>query len=449
MSFKTLDELRRPDDRSLAFTPIGLGVGVQMRPDAAAEYQQHVMAQLDLDPRVADGTRRRFEDLRTAFVTGLWQYAVYTVVRDQALLMFEEALGDRFVEFHQGAVTFVDAANVDHVVEVSRYGHVKEFLRSRRPGCRRPRHRVGWRLRLPDGRVIPFAKGMLGDLRVWARDVGLLRGQRNRGIEKALSDLRNAVAHPGSYHLTGPEDAACTLRDLAEIINQLWGVPTPGGRLYPTPLRRHVFAMAWPVGGDDMQIALAADALTDCQDPEDRPWECVLVRAVLDQEQHRSEPELRYYDSRAELTRYPTDLLWGPGTVTDAAAWFTQHQPQSDECDYLDRTFMIRHHGTDLYQPMRPAVAAALPERDRTGTWYTVRADHPSEAWHHIRNLLTGPGCQQNGPCRQCHAEGLGSGPYHTAVVYAELGADPAPALPNDVRTPWAPPRAQRVQLRR
>lgn len=68
MSFKTFDELRRPDDRSLAFTPIGLGVGVQMRPEAAAEYQQHVMAQLDLDPRVADGTRRRFEDLRTASV---------------------------------------------------------------------------------------------------------------------------------------------------------------------------------------------------------------------------------------------------------------------------------------------------------------------------------------------------------------------------------------------
>jgi len=31
--------------------------------------------------------------------------------------------------------------------------------------------------------VMPFGGGMLGDLRAWARKVGLLRGQRNRGIE--------------------------------------------------------------------------------------------------------------------------------------------------------------------------------------------------------------------------------------------------------------------------
>jgi hypothetical protein len=42
---KTLDELRQTDDRTLRFTPMGLGLGVQMRPDDAAEYQQKVVAQ--------------------------------------------------------------------------------------------------------------------------------------------------------------------------------------------------------------------------------------------------------------------------------------------------------------------------------------------------------------------------------------------------------------------
>ncbi len=39
MIIKTLDELRQVDDRTLRFTPMGLGLGVQMRPEDAAEFQ--------------------------------------------------------------------------------------------------------------------------------------------------------------------------------------------------------------------------------------------------------------------------------------------------------------------------------------------------------------------------------------------------------------------------
>src|SRR5439155_6175821 len=42
-----------------------------------------------------------------------------------------------------------------------------------------------------------------------------------------------------------PPDAARTIRDLAEIINHLWGHNTPGGRLYPGPLKREVTAIGW------------------------------------------------------------------------------------------------------------------------------------------------------------------------------------------------------------
>jgi hypothetical protein len=47
-----------------------------------------------------------------------------------------------------------------------------------------------------------FRAGILHDLRAWARKVGILRGQRNRGIEQALSNLRNFVAHSTNDHLT-------------------------------------------------------------------------------------------------------------------------------------------------------------------------------------------------------------------------------------------------------
>lgn len=437
---KTLDELRQADDRTLRFTPMGLGLGVQMRPDDAAEYQQQVVAQFDLDPSVAEGTRQSFDHLRSVYAYGVLCYEVYTLVHDHALLVIEQALRDRFVDYHRGTVTFVDDAGADHELAVARYEQVQDFL-----GRRRSRPRCGWRLRLPDGQVMAFGGGMLGDLRAWARKVGLLRGQRNRGIEQALSNLRNFVAHPTAYHLNGPVEAARTLRDLAEIINQLWGVPTPGGRLYPAPLRREVVVMAWATDGSESCTALAAEAFAEFVDPDDRRWECVILRAVFRPDERVSDPELRHYDSRVEVTHYPAELLWGPGTITDAAAWFIQHEPEPDECDYLDRAFLVRHDGPELYLPMRPSVAAALPDQDRSGIWYAVKADHPNDAYHHVRNLVTRTRCDRSGPCRECYTENLGAGPHHAALVQAGHRAALTASLPNDVRAPWAHPRVRRL----
>ena len=295
-----------------------------------------------------------------------------------------------------------------------------------------------WRLLLDDGQTMAF-NGMLGDLRTWARRLGLLRGQRNRMIEQAIANLRNMAAHP-DYHLTTPVDAASTLSDLAEIINHLWGVATPGGRLYPAPVRREVVALAWDDAGTELPMALAS-GLADAVDPEDQPWQCAVVRAAFRPEQHISDPGLREFDSRYEVTHYPADLLWGPGSITDAAAWYVEHQPEPDECDYLDRTFVVRVDGTDLYLPMRPSVAAALPAPDRSGTWYAIRADHPNDAFHHVRNLLAHIGCARRGPCRNCHAETLHVGGYQQVIAATVDPTAPAPPLPADAATPWAHPR--------
>jgi len=429
---KSLDELREVDERTLIFTPMGLG---RMRPEDCAEFQQQVVAQFELSPAVAEGTRKSFDDLRTVFGYGVLCYEIFTLVNDHALLVLEQALRDRFIEFHQGAVTFVDPDGTEHAVAAERYDQVYAFISA-------SAHRR-WRLRVRDGQTMAF-NGMLSDLRAWARQVRLLRGQRNRGIEQAKSNLRNSVAHPSGYHLDGPVVATRTLSDLAEIINHLWGVPTPGGRLYPAPIPREVIVMAWNAAGTEQHTALAT-ALADAVDPDNQPWQCVILRAVFHPGEHYIDSELRYFDARFEVTRYPADLLWGPGSITDAAAWFAEHRPEPDECDYLDRTFVVRLDGDELYLPMRPSVAAALSGAEHAGTWYVIKADHPADAFNHVRNLVTGIACTRTGPCRQCHAETLSVGAYEDMGALFSHSADPTPSLPSEARTPWAHPRSREL----
>ncbi len=339
MIIKTLDELREVDDRTLRFTPMGLGLGVQMRPQDAAEFQQQLVAQFELSPQVAEGTRHSFEALRTAFAHGVFCYEIFTLVNDRALLVFEQALRDRFVDHHKGVVTFVNPRdNGRHAVGAVTYQQMNDVLRQNRR----------WRLLLDGGQTMAF-NGMLGDLRNWARRLGLLRGQRNRVIEQAIANLRNMAAHP-DYHLTTPVNAARTLSDLAEIVNHLWGVATPGGRLYPAPVRREVVVLAWNDIGTEFQIAVA-DGLADAADPEDQPWRCAVVRAVFRPEQHISDPGLREFDSRFEVTHYPADLLWGPGSITDATAWFLENRPESDECNSLiERSLSVSTARTCTYR---------------------------------------------------------------------------------------------------
>ena len=62
VKIKTLDQLQEPDTTTLGFTPAGLG---HMAPGDAAEYQQSVIAEIELAGSVAAGTRAAFERLRT------------------------------------------------------------------------------------------------------------------------------------------------------------------------------------------------------------------------------------------------------------------------------------------------------------------------------------------------------------------------------------------------
>ncbi|MFF5523146.1 hypothetical protein [Streptomyces coeruleorubidus] len=61
MEIKTLEQLQAVDERTLHFTPWGLG---RMHAEDSAEFHQRVIARLELADEVAESTRNKFEQLR-------------------------------------------------------------------------------------------------------------------------------------------------------------------------------------------------------------------------------------------------------------------------------------------------------------------------------------------------------------------------------------------------
>lgn len=434
MIIKTLAELQEPDERTLHFSPLGLGGS--MHPEDATDFQQHVIARHNLVPTVAEGTRQSFEQLRTIFSYGLLCYDIYTLVNDHALLVFEQALRDRFIDFHQGTVTFVNTKDGQQKdLTVDTYEQVSQFA---------TRHR-GWQLRA-GAETIKF-NAMLGGLLDWARTAGLLRGQRNRAAEQAIARLRNHAAHPDSYHLTTPVDAAETIGDLAEIINHLWGSPTPGGGLYPAPVRRAIVAVAWNQKSQNITMAaldqLPADLKVGERDPGEDDWSWILVRGVP------HDWDLMHFDARYETARYPAEWLWGPGSAYEARDWLGREQPECDQVDILDRLFLHRFHEGLLYLPQSPDIAAAAGPSDRPGMWYVIRADAPADAFSHMRQALAGGyECTRQGRCSQCQVEITGAGSWQQAIdLLPGLGVTAGKHHVPDVRVPCGRITPRRIRI--
>ncbi|WP_329620092.1 hypothetical protein OG357_05740 [Streptomyces sp. NBC_01255] len=435
MEIRPLQELQAADELSLAFNPFGLGG--RMRPEDAAEFQQSQIAGLVLSDRVAEGTRRSFERLRNVFAYGVLCYDMYTLVSDAALLAFEQALRDRFMEWCAGTVTFSLAEPEETgsftVTSFEDVTGLTKRLRRRKPRL------------LVNGTPIAF-NGMLGGLRRWARTAGLLRGRRSIGIEDSLADLRNHVAHPTHHQVDTPVDAARTLSDLAEFVNQLWGEPTVGGRHFPAPLRREILALSW---GPDGRIGLeSADALREQPHSADGA-EYVLIRAFhRDRTGRRQELHWMNFDSRYELTQYPVDYLWGPGSRDEALAWHAEHRPQEDTTDFVDRVFLLREVDGRSQHPMRPEVAAGLLGDERIGTWHALRADYPSDAFVHARDRgESGAGhTVRPGDCTACSVEVIGSGDLDQLLLVAGVApGDLRPIHPPALRSPLALDAAQRL----
>jgi hypothetical protein len=253
--------------------------------------------------------------------------------------------------------------------------------------------------------------GMFDSLLNWARAERLLVGQHNRQLDRVLNNFRNYAAHPRFTSTVMPVDSARSILDLAEIINQLWDNPTPGGRLYPAPLVRPVMVVGWTINREWTQFELF-------KLPYARLTETsfIALRAVPND-------ELTSYNSVFETTRYPAELLWGPGTEAQLQAWATTAPTDTDSVTYLDRYFLVREHNGEVDLPMRPSIAAGRTGTGRDGHWHLVRSDYPLDAFGHVRlraGLITPPTdqrpCARMGACPNCAVESLGSGRLDTML---------------------------------
>jgi hypothetical protein len=97
-----------------------------------------------------------------------------------------------------------------------------------------------------------------------------------------MVDRRNAAAHTVNYTVGPPVDVGRTSSHVAEIINKLWGVDTPGGRLFPGPMARLPRAIAVSPDGGSSTEFLSFPSLRE-DDPKLRDWIYTICLASQEQ----------------------------------------------------------------------------------------------------------------------------------------------------------------------
>lgn len=394
MASITFEELIAPDDRSLRFTPLGLSTGGVMRPEDCLEHHQATIEQAILVTDVPEPVRRNFERFRTVHTYGVLLYDLFTVVDDFCVFVLEQALGHRLIEHFTGELPLTDPQGGVHRLKVEWFEEIHDAMYEKGGS----HHRGKWSLPVTGNRRSFHFTGGFANLIKWARMEGLLRGQGNRQVEKALLDGRNRAAHPTGHHLVGPVDSAPTIRDIAEIINHLWGATTDNGRLYPSPRKREILAISWTQPERSWATTLAHNlSLSD-----DEGATYLLVRGIL-QDEHLLE-----FSTDFERTLFPTELLWGPGALPAALDWLEKEEPQPDLIDHLDRPFLVEVKDGQPQNPRRPEAAAALPQ-DSDSDWYLLLADYPLAAFHHVRTMVSDPEHRKM-VCFDCNTETLAVG---------------------------------------
>jgi hypothetical protein len=244
--------------------------------------------------------------------------------------------------------------------------------------------------------------------------------------------VRNHFAHGGGYRLGMPNESARAIHDLAEIINRLWGARTSGGRIYPASLERSPVVLAWSREWPTQQAGAEFTVLRPEQVTVDagEEWTYLVVLAA------GRDHELSEFDARYEVTSYPTDLLWGPGTREQAIEWLADAAPGGDKVQYLDRLFAIRRGVGKVDLPCRPEILAAAPEEFRAGHWHLVRADFPMDAYAHIGHTERGEPCPDSG-FGGCPVEDVAAGSWaEVANAAAKQTPDWSPTKYSEVRVP-------------
>jgi len=97
-----------------------------------------------------------------------------------------------------------------------------------------------------------------------------------------------------------------------------------------------------PLDGNERYVhSCAANILDRVPDGRDLTYLILLVAAA------EMNPwwDVHQFDTRFEATSLPCDLLWGPGSLSEAVSWLKDAQPTGDEIQYLDRPYLVRVRG--------------------------------------------------------------------------------------------------------
>jgi hypothetical protein len=413
MIIKSLAQLAQPDEASLVIRP--LDIDPASVAEGVAEYRQRLVAGFELVDGVPETTRASYERVRTIYSYGIMCYELYTVAGNEARLVVEQTLRDRFLPFYQGTVTFLDGSGAEHPVTTQRFDDLYDRDS--------PLVKKNWRrLKLQSGRAPIEFNGMLTSLLRWAREEGLLGGQRDRWQDRFRVWFRNYTAHP-HHHLETPDDAASEIFHLADLINRLWEASRN------TPVRREVMAVAWT------RSAITYGLAEGFQIPKQMPADATCAVVLADPYDRTLGNSL---DTQYEMTARPCDYLWGPGTWQDGAEWVGRQQPTADEVTTLDRLFFLRYHQKRLYMPRSIGLMAGLDSAEKFGQWYILRADFPFDAFAHQRQILSSPaGHTTVGFCRECPVENITSGTWQEMIDYCTAsGMDVTPRQVPDLRPP-------------
>lgn len=420
----TFEELISPDDRSLRFTPLGFSTGGVMSPEDCLEHHQATIEEANLVSDVPEPVRRNFERFRAVHTYGVLLYDLFTVVDDFCVFVLEQALGHRCLEHFEGELPLTNADGDVVPLKVEWFEEIYDAMYEKGGS----HYRGKWFLPVSGAKDLFHFTGGFRNLVRWARAEGLLRGQGNRQVEKALLEGRNRAAHPTGHHLVGPVDSAPTIRDVAEIINHLWGATTEKGRLYPPPRERDILAISWTQPDMSWSTTLAHNLSRK----DDDGATYLLVRGVFHDE------HLLEFATDFETTMFPTELLWGPGPLPAAVDWLDEEEPEPDAKDHFDRPFLIEVKDGVPQRPRRPEIAAALSSESES-EWYFVLADFPQNAFHHVRTMRSDPQHRKEA-CLDCNTTTVAVGNLVEVMEKVEESygsIEPAPIMRVEVPRRW------------
>jgi hypothetical protein len=118
---ESFEDLLRPDEMALRFTPLGLSTGgLVMSPEGKLRHLKEEIASAELVPDVPDEVRQHFARLRKLYLYGLLEYDLFTLVEDLVHLMLEAAFRVRFITHYDGKIP-ITRKGASEVLEVESF----------------------------------------------------------------------------------------------------------------------------------------------------------------------------------------------------------------------------------------------------------------------------------------------------------------------------------------